>query len=121
MAEPTSDLPDRGGPAVRAVYDRVRALVLAEAPDAFEKHYPTQSTVCFDLRRTDDFVYVRPSAGGLTLGFFFGVDLPDPHGLLRGSGRRMRSARVPADGSADADLAALVRAARDRALGVSGS
>ena len=48
-----------GGPGSRALFDRAQAKVTALAPTAVEKHYPTQKTVTFDLRKTDDFVSVE--------------------------------------------------------------
>ena len=53
-----------GGPGSRARFDRAQAKVTALAPTAVEQHYPTQKTVTFDLRRTDDFVYL-PQLGAL--------------------------------------------------------
>jgi hypothetical protein len=58
------------------------------------------------------FAYVGVFRGHVNVGFFHGAALPDPAGLLRGTGRRMRHVRVepglPLDEKA---LEALIRAA----------
>jgi hypothetical protein len=53
-----------GGPGSRALFDRAQATVIALAPTAVEKHYPTQRIGKFDLRKTDDFVYVNLTSKG---------------------------------------------------------
>ena len=88
----------------------------ALAPTAVEKHYPTQKTVTFDLRKTDDFVSVNLTAKGSNVGFFYGTFLPDPDGLLTGTGPRMRHARITDVAQLDLpQLGALIEAARDHA------
>ena len=71
-------------------------------------------------RRVEDaaFGYVSAHATHLNVGFYQGADLPDPAGLLEGSGKRMRHAKVrlgkPVD---EAALKALIAAAyRDMRL-----
>ena len=58
------------------------------------------------------FAYVAAFAAHVNVGFFHGTDLPDPGGLLTGSGKRMRHVKVrwgePVD---EAALGALIAAA----------
>jgi hypothetical protein len=58
------------------------------------------------------FAYVGAFKAHANLGFFYGVDLPDPHGLLEGSGKRLRHVKLkpgkPGDHHA---LETLIRAA----------
>lgn len=65
--------------AVRIVYDNYNALVIGFA--ASEK--PSRAILSLA-------VYPR----WVTLFFLTGVDLPDPHGLLQGSGSQVRSVRL---------------------------
>jgi hypothetical protein len=37
---------------------------------------------------------IMPLKAGVNLGFFRGVDLPDPAGLLQGTGKRHRHVRI---------------------------
>jgi hypothetical protein len=58
------------------------------------------------------FAYVGAFAAHVTLGFYWGAELADPAGLLQGSGKRMRHAKVRWGERADeAALGALITAA----------
>lgn len=66
------------------------------------------------------FAYVNVFRFHVNVGFFYGVDLPDPAHLLQGSGRMMRHAKLrPGESTDSAALSALIHAAgadiRDRA------
>jgi hypothetical protein len=48
----------------------------------------------------------------VNVGFFRGADLPDPHGMLEGTGKLMRHVKLRPGASVDADgLAALIACA----------
>jgi hypothetical protein len=58
------------------------------------------------------FAYVNAFRNHVNVGFFQGVGLPDPHGLLEGTGRFMRHVKLRPDRAIDAEaLAALIHAA----------
>jgi hypothetical protein len=58
------------------------------------------------------FAYVNAFTAHVNVGFFRGAQLPDPHGLLAGTGRMMRHVKLrPAEGVDAAALARLIRAA----------
>jgi hypothetical protein len=58
------------------------------------------------------FGYVNAFRAHVNVGFFTGADLPDPMGLLQGTGRRMRHVKVkPGDDLDVAALGALIAAA----------
>ena len=58
------------------------------------------------------FAYTSVHAGHVILGFYRGADLPDPAGLLQGSGKRMRHVKLKAGEEVDeAALEALIVAA----------
>ncbi len=58
------------------------------------------------------FGYVSVHAVHVNVGFYRGTDLPDPAGLLKGSGKRMRHVKLPAGEDVDeAALEALIEAA----------
>src|SRR3989442_12312988 len=42
----------------------------------------------------DRIAYIWPTKNHITLGFFFGMDLPDPQNLLTGEGARMRYVKI---------------------------
>lgn len=58
------------------------------------------------------FAYVAAFRAHVNVGFFQGADLPDPHGLLAGTGKRMRHVSLRPDHGVDADaLTQLIHAA----------
>ena len=58
------------------------------------------------------FGYVNAFSAHVNVGFFQGADLPDPVGLLEGSGRFMRHVKLRPEQATDDDaLTALIRAA----------
>jgi hypothetical protein len=58
------------------------------------------------------FGYVNVFKAHVNAGFFFGAQLPDPRGLLEGSGKRMRHVKVkPGEELDSAALSALIDAA----------
>ena len=58
------------------------------------------------------FAYTGAFKAHVNLGFFHGVDLPDPHGLLEGTGKRMRHVKLkPASLPDEELLEALIHAA----------
>jgi hypothetical protein len=66
-------------------------------------------TVCVDDAA---FGYVNAFRWHVNIGFFHGADLPDPSGMLEGSGKDMRHVKVrPGDPIAAPALTALIRAA----------
>jgi hypothetical protein len=87
------------------MFDRIRAC----GPDVLELIHDHQPTACVGDAA---FAYVAAYKAHAAVGFFHGADLPDPSGLLEGTGRRMRhvklrwGAPIP-----DAALGALITAA----------
>ena len=108
------------GPGVTRLALAVRQLVLEEAPASTELIYDAYNAVAtgysFTGRPSDAFVHIAVYAHWVNLGFNWGVDLPDPQGVLEGSGRRIRHIRIsqPAD-LEEPIVRRLVRAAAARA------
>jgi len=58
------------------------------------------------------FAFIKPATAHVTLGFWRGADLADPHGLLEGEGERMRHVKLKNLGEVKKPaLAAFVREA----------
>jgi len=90
---------------VQPWFERLRGL----GPDLRELIHDRRPTACAGDAA---FAYVDAFAAHASLGFFHGVDLADPAGLLQGAGKRMRHVKLswghPPDGAA---LGALIDAA----------
>jgi hypothetical protein len=85
----------------------LRAAVRKAAPKAEETvrmgwlFFEVEGPICF----------LQPHAKHLNLGFWRGAHLPDPRGLLEGTGRHMRHVKLRAPEDVDAAaIGALVRA-----------
>lgn len=94
---------------VRAIaqdwFGRIRAL----GPDVTEILHDHCPTACVEDAA---FAYVGAYPRHAVIGFFHGADLPDPRGLLEGSGKRMRHVKLRWGAAVDeAAVAALIAAA----------
>lgn len=93
---------------LRAICLRLRAIIAEADPDAVEMPRPGDRALSYGLserKMKDGYAYISPQRGYVNLGFYQGVDLPDPEGLLEGTGKRLRHVKVRS--LADADRAAV--------------
>ncbi len=75
-----------------------------EVEQIFHDNYPIG---CVDEA---PFVYVNVFAAHVNVGFFYGVDLQDPKGLLEGTGKRMRHIKLKTNSNyADEDILLLLQ------------
>jgi hypothetical protein len=90
-----------------ALARQVRAAVCKAAPKAEETM--RMGMLFFDAR--GPICFLQPHAKHLNLGFWRGAHLPDPRGVLQGTGRHMRHLKIRAPVDVDAAaIGALVRA-----------
>lgn len=84
-------------PEVRRLALALRELVLTEAPGAEEVLYFVYAEVIvFQLagrRKRAAFCNIAAYEHHVNLVFYYGATLPDPHGLLKGAGKKMRHIR----------------------------
>lgn len=103
------------GPIAAAWFATMRAC----GPDVREVMHDGSPTACV---RDVAFGYVAVFRAHVNVGFFRGAELPDPHGLLDGTGKQMRHVKVKPGAEPDsAALTALIHAAYEhmRALALS--
>lgn len=82
---------------VQAVADAVRGLVYDVLPQTVEVVWPKQGSVGWGVgpkKFSEQFAYLMPFKKHVTLGFYYGGDLPDPSGLLPSTGGRQVSGRL---------------------------
>ena len=95
----------------------LRGLVEELHPDAVETASRREQTVTWGFpggKMTAGYAYARAFRAHVNLGFFQGVSLPDPEGMLEGSGKALRHVKLhtPEEALAPA-VRALMIAARD--------
>jgi hypothetical protein len=91
-------------PAIQELARAVRNLIYDILPQTIEVVWPRQGSVGWGTgvkKFTEQFAYLMPFKGHITLGFYHGGELSDPHGLLPATGGRqvggkltMRSLRI---------------------------
>ena len=81
---------DRFDPAIQKVVRAARTKLRKRMPAAVEVVYDNYNALAIGFasseRRGDWIVSLAVYARGVNLYFIYGVALPDPHGLLQGSG-----------------------------------
>lgn len=77
-------------PQIRALAERLRRIILETVPDAVEAAYPVWRGIGYRHSESGYFCGIFPQKNSVKLGFEYGVLLPDPDGLLRGSGKQVR-------------------------------
>lgn len=81
----------------RALFQGARELIRSVHPEVVEVGWPVQKTAGFGVgpkKMSEQYIYFVGYPKHLVLGFYYGADLDDPHGLLTGSGKAMRSTRI---------------------------
>jgi hypothetical protein len=108
------------GPAITELALATRRLVLERAPGASELIYDAYNAVAsgysFTGRPSDSFIHIAVYPKWVNLGFNFGSQLPDPEGILKGSGQWVRHVRISSTSDLEKqEIDALVTAAIERA------
>ena len=75
---------------VRALSERLRKLVLQTVPTAAEVAYPGWHGIGYHHSESGYFCGIFPRKDRVQLGFEFGALLPDPNGVLEGTGKQVR-------------------------------
>ena len=81
-------------PDVRALALAARETVRKAVPRATEKVHPGWHIIAFHVGKRGQFCAVSPLKDRVNLYFMHGVGLPDPRGLLAGTGKGMRHIRI---------------------------
>lgn len=118
------DLMELSEPAMRPIATRLRQIVLDIHPGAVEGVRLGDRSATYGVgprKMREGYCYVLPYTSWVNLGFYQGATLPDPEGLLEGTGLKLRHVKVRSVEDAErAALRTIIRAAlaeRRRALG----
>jgi hypothetical protein len=103
-------------PKVANLARATRAAVRKRLPTALELVYDNYQFLAIGYsateRASDCLVSLAVSPKGVALSFYYGASLPDPHGILLGSGNQNRFVRLAgAETLAKPEVEALLRAA----------
>jgi hypothetical protein len=101
-------------PEISDLILRLRSLIMEVIPTAIVQIDPPSKLIGYgiDKKMSGLICTIQPQKGYVNLGIYRGVDLPDPQGLLEGTGKIHRHVRVKSIASIDEPaLRALLEAA----------
>jgi hypothetical protein len=84
-------------PEARALAHQLRALVIKVMPEVVEVPWPKMRMASYGVgpkKKTEHFCYISAQKNDVNLGFYCGAELPDPDGLLQGTGKLLRHVKI---------------------------
>lgn len=103
---------------------QLRRVIISIHPDTHEvvRLGDRAATYGFGPKKmSEGYVYILPHKSWVNLGFYKGAELPDPDGLLEGTGKKLRHIKIRSKSEADTPaIRALIETAlaeRKEALG----
>jgi hypothetical protein len=72
-------------------------LIVDVYPDVVEVPWPKQRIVGYGVgpkKMSEHFCYIGAHRAHVNLGFYYGAELPDPEGLMEGTGKKLRHIKV---------------------------
>ena len=104
-------------PSIESICRGLRDLVLEVDPKTVEVVRLGDRAATYGVgpkKMSEGYTYILPYTNWVNLGFYKGADLPDPEGLLEGTGAKMRHVKVQSlDDHEPAVLRQYVKAALD--------
>ena len=82
---------------VEAIARQLRDLIIEVYPQVVEVPWLTQKIIGYGVgpkKMSEHFCYIAAQREYVNLGFYYGADLPDPDGLLEGTGKKLRHIKV---------------------------
>ena len=92
-----NELSPGGAVAVEPIARKLREIILDDFPEAVEVCRLGDGAASYGVgpkKMSESHVYVMPQTAYVNLGFWHGVGLTDPEGLLQGTGAKMRHVKV---------------------------
>ena len=84
-------------PQVQEVGWAARALIFDVLPQTVEVPWLQQKVIGYGTgpkKMTEHFSWIAPAKAHITFGFYYGAELPDPEGLLEGTGKLLRHVKL---------------------------
>ena len=84
-------------PDIQEIAHACRTLIADVLPGVTEVPWGRQKIAGYGVgpkKMSEQFCYIAPYKKRINLGFYYGADLPDPEGLLEGTGKLLRHIKV---------------------------
>ena len=98
---------------IKNIARETRKLIYAVLPETVEVVWVQQKITGFGTgikKKTELFCWVMPASNHVNLGFNYGAELPDPKGLLEGTGKLFRHIKIkPIEQLKDKSLITLLK------------
>ena len=94
-------------PDVESLCRRLREVVLEADPETVEVVRLGDRAATYGVgpkKMSEGYCYILPYKNWVNFGFYKGSDLPDPEGLMEGTGARMRHVKVRSEEDAAAPV-----------------
>lgn len=91
------DVVSEASPEVKEIAYATRTLLAEVKPGITEVPWGNQKIAGYGVgpkKMSEHFCYIAPKKDYVNLGFMYGADLPDPEGLLEGSGKLLRHVKI---------------------------
>src|ERR1700733_8492234 len=102
-------------PELRRICEALRHLIVSLHKGFVEVVWPKQRIASFGVgpkKMTEHYAYIGVQGSHVNLGFYHGASLPDPKGLLEGTGKELRHVKLRDVAAAKSDaVTALLREA----------
>jgi hypothetical protein len=85
------------GDHARDLACQLRRLVAKVLPTVVEVPWPRMRMASYGVgprKKTEHFCYIAAQKNDVNLGFYYGAELPDPEGLLQGTGKLLRHVKI---------------------------
>ena len=85
------------GPEIQAITKALKSAITARHSDLLEIVWPRMKIASYGIgpkKMSEHHVYIAPQKNHVNLGFYHGVALKDPSGLLEGAGKRLRHIKI---------------------------
>jgi hypothetical protein len=84
-------------PEIKSISRNLRALILKIHPDVVEVVHLGYGAASYGIgpkKNSEAYSYIMPMKNYVNLGFYYGVSLEDPAGLMEGTGKKLRHVKV---------------------------
>ena len=91
------ELMDVAEPRMRPIARRLREIVVEVDPDTVEVVRLGDRAATYGVgpkKMSEGYAYILPHKNWVNLGFYMGAILPDPAGLMEGTGKKLRHVKV---------------------------
>ncbi len=92
-----ADVFSKVSPEIAEIGLALRATIISAHPATIEVTRPGDRAVSFGFgvkKMSEAYVYLMPQRDRVNFGFYYGSRLPDPHGLLEGTGKALRHVKI---------------------------